>query len=195
MAGVRLVLDPRDVVGPPLRRNLAHAGVPAALLDAAAERYRAVYRTRAHEAAVYPGVAQALTLLREAGVVQAVATSKATDIAHEQLTASGLLDFFPVICGSTPEDGWSTPKARVIEHALAELRARGVLPAQVGDTAGTAGPRGVVMVGDRRHDVEGARAHGIPTVAVRWGYGTEAEWALAAASADTPAQLVALLGY
>jgi phosphoglycolate phosphatase len=32
-------------------------------------------------------------------------------------------------------------------------------------------PERVLMVGDRRHDVEGAAAHGIDAVVVGWGYG------------------------
>jgi phosphoglycolate phosphatase len=39
-----------------------------------------------------------------------------------------------------------------------------------------------VMIGDRRHDVEGAHAHGLEAVGVLWGYGSRAE--LEAAGAD-----------
>ena len=50
------------------------------------------------------------------------------------------------------------------------------------------------MIGDRVHDVEGAAAHGIPTIAVRWGYGDDAEHAHAVAVADAVAALRGLLG-
>jgi len=43
-----------------------------------------------------------------------------------------------------------------------------------------------VMVGDREHDVHGARVHGIDTVGVLWGYGSAEE--LTAAGAVTLAQ-------
>jgi phosphoglycolate phosphatase len=36
-------------------------------------------------------------------------------------------------------------------------------------------PGSACMVGDRRHDVEGARAHGIPCLGVLWGYGSREE--------------------
>ena len=36
------------------------------------------------------------------------------------------------------------------------------------------------MVGDREHDVLGARAVGVRTIAVRWGYGSDEELAAAA---------------
>ena len=53
------------------------------------------------------------------------------------------------------------------------------------------------MVGDRRFDVEGAHAHGLPCIGVLWGIGSEEE--LRAAGADalvaTPGELVdAVLG-
>ena len=31
------------------------------------------------------------------------------------------------------------------------------------------------MIGDRHHDIEGARHHGIKSVFVAWGYGSPAE--------------------
>ena len=52
-----------------------------------------------------------------------------------------------------------------------------------------------VMIGDRRHDVDAARHHGLPVVAVAWGFGTREELAAAApdALAATPEDLVRLL--
>jgi phosphoglycolate phosphatase len=68
-------------------------------------------------------------------------------------------------------------KAAVITWALEQLEARGV------------DVRRPVMIGDRIHDVEGAAAHGIPTVFAEWGYGSPDEAVVAAASAATPAEL------
>ena len=53
-------------------------------------------------------------------------------------------------------DGTRATKADVLAHALAQLQPL---------------PERVLMVGDRRHDVEGAAAHGIDAVVVGWGYG------------------------
>jgi phosphoglycolate phosphatase len=50
------------------------------------------------------------------------------------------------------------------------------------------------MIGDRHHDVEGAAHHGVPTIFVRWGYGSPVEAAGAVATVDTPAGLLPLLG-
>ena len=49
------------------------------------------------------------------------------------------------------------------------------------------------MVGDREHDVEGARQNGLDCVGVLWGFGNRAELERAGARAvvDSPAALVA----
>jgi phosphoglycolate phosphatase len=51
------------------------------------------------------------------------------------------------------------------------------------------------MVGDREHDVSGARQHGIPCIGVNWGYGSPEELltAGAVALADSPADVVDLV--
>ncbi len=71
----------------------------------------------------------------------------------------------------------------MIERAL---RGLGVEP-DAGD------PGGVVMVGDRVHDVRGAAQWGIPTVFVEWGYGTPDEAEGAAGRAATVERLGAIL--
>jgi phosphoglycolate phosphatase len=52
----------------------------------------------------------------------------------------------------------------------------------------------VILIGDRIHDVEGARAHGIEVCLVKWGFGDEEEWAQAGYLVDNPKQLETLLG-
>jgi len=51
------------------------------------------------------------------------------------------------------------------------------------------------MVGDRRQDIEGARAHGVATVGVLWGYGDRAELESAGAKhiASEPADLIPIV--
>lgn len=61
-------------------------------------------------------------------------------------------------------DGNRVNKAEVIRYAVEAL---GVLPLE-------AGPE-IIMVGDRRHDVEGAHENGIRCAGVLYGYGDEDE--------------------
>ena len=94
----------------------------------------------------------------------AVATSKPTYSATRILEHFGLAGCFAFIGGSDLA-GTRHDKASVIAHTLDELGAAGSLPA---------GAR-VVMVGDREHDVHGARAHHLDAIGVLWGYGDSAE--------------------
>jgi phosphoglycolate phosphatase-like HAD superfamily hydrolase len=52
-------------------------------------------------------------------------------------------------------------------------------------------PADVCMVGDRKHDVQAALRHGVPTAGVLWGYGSrdELERAGAAVIIDRPGDL------
>ncbi len=95
-----------------------------------------------------------------ARVPLAVATSKPEVYAERLLRAFGVRPHFTALCGRSlklDREG----KAQVIARALAALGIRG-------------GPQ-VVMVGDREHDVRGARTHDIPTVGVLHGAGDEHE--------------------
>ena len=57
-------------------------------------------------------------------------------------------------------------------------------------------PASAVMIGDREHDVHGARSVGMGTIGVRWGYGSDAELTAAgvAALVDRPAEIGVLAG-
>ena len=63
--------------------------------------------------------------------------------------------------GGSP-NGTRDDKSTVIAHTLENLQA-------------STQTHSIVMMGDRRHDVEGAREHGIDTIGVLWGYGTAEE--------------------
>lgn len=184
-----LGLPPFDVsrmtefIGPPVRSNLATlARVPEHLLDEATVRYRAIYRTRAHQAPPYPGMVDAVRALHAAGIPLAVATSKAVDVAHLVVDHLDIAELFTTVQGSREADQWSTPKGDVVALALAALREAGV------DVSAA------VMVGDRHHDVDGAADHGLPTVFVTWGYGRADEAAGAAAVVGSADQLLRVLG-
>ncbi len=79
------------------------------------------------------------------------------------------------------EDEVRSAKKDVVEEALKRLAAIG---------ADISRP---VMVGDRHHDVVGAAAHDVPTIFVRWGYGSPAEEVGTIGVATTATELSALL--
>ena len=102
----------------------------------------------------------------------AVATSKPRAFAVPLLETLGLSRHFVWIAG--PElDSTMEPKAETVRVALSHV---GGPPA--------------VMIGDRSHDIEGARANGIPVVAVAWGIGDADELAGADAYVASPRELI-----
>jgi phosphoglycolate phosphatase len=156
----------RTFLGPPLAATF---GEHFAMSDRDIEHAIAKYRERYHEVglfenAVYDGIPELLGQLAAADLTLAVATSKPTYSATRILEHFEMDGYFSFIGGSDLE-GTRHDKAAVVEHTLHELDAMGRLP------AGTS----TVMVGDREHDVHGARAHGLDTIGVLWGYGDEVE--------------------
>lgn len=143
------------LVGPPMHHTLAGMGL-GEQTDAAIAAYRADYTSRGWLMnTMFDGVTALLADLRAAGVRLAVATSKVEPTARKILAHFSLDGFFEVVAGASV-DGTRSAKSEVLAHALEQLAP---LPARV------------LMVGDRRHDVDGAAAHGIDTVLVGWGYG------------------------
>ncbi|MFM6939373.1 MAG: HAD hydrolase-like protein [Rhodoluna sp.] len=153
----------------------------------AAERAKGIYRERylqgggALEADVFPGVLDVIAASKTSGKFNSLATSKGlsgVQIVGEHFNFLHLFD----VLGTASNDGLRSIKADVITYALAELK---LLDADLSR---------VVLVGDRIHDIEGAREHGIEVILVKWGSGDETEWSQADAVADSPAHLAELLG-
>ncbi len=114
---------------------------------------------------VYDGVTAMLERLNSAGVRCIVATSKPEQYAVQILERFGLLPYFVRVAGATMDES-RTDKAEVIAYAL-----EGVEP----DCR-------VLMVGDREHDILGAKANGLDAVGVLYGYGSREELETAGAS-------------
>lgn len=171
--------DLRVFVGPPLRQTFARFGVPPERIDEAIQVFRGRYvPIGKFENTPYPGIQELLHTLQAEGYALYVATSKPQVTAIEVLEHFHLAQYFQVICGASLDEGRET-KEDVITYLLSQIGS----------------PDQVVMVGDTDYDVIGARAHGIDTIGVTWGYG-EREAMVAAgavALADTPRDLHRLL--
>lgn len=164
-------------VGPPLGESFVRAGVPADKADEAIAIFRARYHTVGKfENSPYPGIPELLARLSADGFRLHVGTSKPELTANEVLAHFDLTRWFTHIRGATMDHSRET-KAQVLAALLAEVE----------------GP--AVMVGDTAYDVRGAKAHGLDTVGVAWGYGTVAdmEGAGAIAIAHDPAELETIL--
>ena len=145
----------RQFVGPPLHESFVKFGVPADRADEAVAVYRSRYiPIGKYENHPYPGIHELLEKLLSQGHRLYVATSKPEEMSVDILEHFGLAKYFTLICGASLDTSRNT-KAAVIAYLL--------------EKTGREGP--VVMVGDTAFDVLGAKAHGIPTIGVAWGYG------------------------
>ncbi|MEI6108528.1 MAG: HAD hydrolase-like protein [Actinomycetes bacterium] len=153
----------RKYLGPPLWTSFSDfAGMDETQTIEAVRLYREYYNEiGAYENSVYPGIPELLTKLVADGKRLAVATSKVDYAAVNILQHFNMDHFFDVIAGSDETGELRGTKALVIGHALAELRM----------CDGTS----IVMIGDREHDILGAKELGIPGIGVLYGYGDRAE--------------------
>jgi phosphoglycolate phosphatase len=174
--------DLRAFVGPPILdsfRDLTH------LDRATSMRALAVYRERytthgVTDATIYPGVADVLKAISDAGIPLSLATSKPEGPARVILDHLNVLRYFTVVTGAS-EDESRSAKKDVVAEALHRLRAF---------DADLSNP---IMVGDRFYDVDGAAANDVPTIYVDWGYGSPAEQEKAIAVVSDAARLAELL--
>ena len=133
------------------------------------------------ENTVYSGIEVLLADLVAAGKMLLVATSKPQIFAERILVHFGLDKYFTHICGVALQAPRGYSKADVIRDAL--------------DRAGVSDLTTAVMVGDRHHDIDGAKVVGMDSIGVLYGYGdrTEHEAAGADAIAESVATLKAML--
>ncbi len=183
-----LGLDPLDqeavsgAIGPPLDQVMRdHLGVPSEKVVEAMTAYRSYYSQEGlHRNRLYPGIVDVLDALRSEGFRLAVATSKPEVFAVPILERFGIEDRFEAI-GAASLDASRRHKSDVIRH--------------VNQITGF-DPDRTVMVGDRSHDIDGARRAGLRcSVGVLWGFGDRAELERAGAArlAASPAELARLL--
>ena len=175
------------LAGPPMRDSMAKIGLSGDRLDAAMRVYRAAQTDGGWaDTRMFPGWVELLDGWRADGIRLATATSKGGHFARKVLAEFGILDRFDFI-GAADDGGDRHHKDDVIEHTLRVLG----LPTVRRDIDGDSGDAlpGVVMIGDRIHDVEGARRFGVPAILVGWGYGPDDERDRADAVAHTPDQL------
>lgn len=153
------------MVGPPLLESLKQsANVPETVIPAVVHTYRQRYISEGMgHSRPYPGIRELLQRLRTAGYHLAVATQKPEGLAKKLLTLHGLDAHFHSIHGSA-DDETLPPlpdgKASIVATAL-----------EVNHAARSR----AVMIGDRRHDAEGAAANGIPCIGVKWGFAEPGE--------------------
>lgn len=158
----------------------------------------AYYRERFSETGlfeneVYPGIQQLLEKLKTAGKKLAVASSKPAVFVEQILEYFELNSYFDVVVGSDL-DGTRVKKEDVVEEALRLLLPESLFRSVMESRGGTFEEKydTVVMIGDRRFDIEGAKAFHLASVGVTYGYASPGE--LPSAGADMIVDTVEELG-
>lgn len=126
---------------------------------------------------LYPGIADMLAALREAGKRLAVATCKPEVTARRILEKFQVLDYFETVSGSDIEQNRTT-KSQVIEEALIRLgctRRKEQNPDLAEPSGGGWETDRILMIGDRKHDAEGAAVFQMDCAGVRFGFAREGE--------------------
>ena len=147
-------------IGPPLHASLKRlVGT-----DELADRALLLYRERFSEVGLfentpYQGIHDTLAAVAATGARMFVATSKPAVYATRIVDYFGLKPYFERVFGSEL-DGTRVDKRDLLRYALDEAKVD---------------PQHAIMIGDRSHDVVGARTNGMTAIGVLYGYGSEAE--------------------
>jgi phosphoglycolate phosphatase len=141
-----------------LSESLGKRPTHPAQCSAALTLFRRIYAQGLFKrSTVFPGAAQALQSLNQAGIRLCCITNKDSSLAEPLLQQAGLAPFFDfTLCGDRPEDRKPSPNM-----LLAACSRFGIKPAQM------------LYVGDSSIDIAAARAAGCPVVAVNYGYDKE----------------------
>ena len=169
-------------IGPPLVDSFSTCyGFSPEQARQAGGRYREYFsRQGIFENELYPGIKELLGNLKRQGVRILLASSKPELYARKILEHFQLLPFFDFVAAATMDDT-HLKKTDVVRYALESC---GISP----DRA--------VMIGDRHHDIEGAKDNALESIGVLWGYGSREELSAAGATrlAESVPQLASLLG-
>ncbi len=149
-------------IGPPLQDtfknllNFEDDKIPEAI-----KKYREYFAEKGlFENSVYPGIPELLSTLKQNGKKLVVATSKPEDFSIRIIEHFGLSQYFENVCGSL-KDQTRTKKDEVIEFAIERN--------QISDKSK------ILMIGDRKHDILGAKKVGLKSCGVLFGYGSREE--------------------
>ena len=149
-------------IGPPLLQSFSiFYGFDAEKSAEAVAYYReyfgefGVYQNR-----VYDGIEELLQKLKAAGKTLLLATSKYEYYAIKILEHLNFMQYFTFVAGSL-KDGGRASKAEVIDYVLKQQKISDFSKA--------------VMIGDRKHDIDGAKTVGIDSIGVLYGFGDREE--------------------
>lgn len=146
-------------IGPPLETSfMEYYNFTKEQALQAVEYYREYFKdTGIFENVIYDKFEELLQYLVKQGYILIVATSKPEVFAKRIIEHFHLEQYFSNVCGSTL-DGSRSKKGEVIAYALKENKISNLSQ--------------VLMIGDREHDIIGAKENHIDCLGVLYGYGS-----------------------
>lgn len=149
-------------IGPPLRDSFMNFyNFSEEQAEQAIIYYREYFRVKGiFENEVYPGIVELLQKLKADGKKIVLATSKPEEFAIRILKHFDLFEYFDFVGGALM-DGVRNKKGEVIQYVL--------------ESAGITDLSTTVMIGDREHDIIGAKENGLDSIGVLFGYGSREE--------------------
>ena len=172
----------RKFLGPPLISSfMEFYGFSKEKAQKAVEYYREYFVPHGiFENEVYSGIPKLLQKLKADGKTLIIATSKPETFAVQIAEHFEIDSYFDLIAGSNL-DNTRSKKAQVIEYAL--------------ETLGILDRAHAVMIGDREHDIKGAKKTGLRSIGVLYGYASPGELENAGAdfTANSPEELYTII--
>ncbi len=165
-------------IGPPLPETFkTQFGFTEEKASEGVKKYREYFATKGLlENSVYPGIPELLASLKKAGKKLVVATSKPEEYSVRIIEHFGLSQYFENVCSSKMDETRSK-KDEVIAYAIERNNIKDKSK--------------ILMIGDRKHDILGAKKVGLKSCGVLFGYGSLEE--LKTAGADFIAENVSQL--
>ncbi|EEI92906.1 HAD hydrolase, family IA, variant 1 [Sphingobacterium spiritivorum ATCC 33300] len=159
----------KPLIGPPLKQSLIeiyHFDEQKA--DEGVAKYRERFADKGlFENILFEGIPELLASARSKGYKLYLATSKPTVFATQILNHFHLDQYFEFVGGSELDDSRPT-KTHVIEYVLQENNIQNLTE--------------TLMIGDRKHDIIGAKNTGLDSVGVLYGFGDQEELSHAGAT-------------
>lgn len=152
----------RSFIGPPLVESfMKYFGFTEDEAKKAVEYYREHFGVKGlFENELYDGIPRLLKMLKDSGKTVIMATSKPEIYARQIAEHFDIAKYFDYMAGSEL-NGQRIAKTEVIEYALKAL--------DITDR------ENCVMIGDRLHDINGAKKSNMRSIGVLWGYGSREE--------------------
>ncbi len=149
-------------IGPPLSGGFKeYCGLNDTETEKAIVYYREYYREKGiFECELYSGISETVKKLNDSGKKLFIATSKPEEFAKRVVEHFGLTEYFTYCAGASFDDSRST-KGDVLAYAIKE--------------SGLTDKSQAIMIGDRNHDIIGAKGNGIKSIGVLYGFGDRKE--------------------